>query len=176
MRSKTIHRTIKHERTFVIVLDEDEDPVRTLGAFAQRHELVGCAISAVGGFSSATLGFVDRVRGQHRRIEVGQQSEVLSLEGHVAHHDGKPVVHLAVLLGLPDGTTRGGRLLAASVSPSLEVLLTEEPEHLRRTFAPRLELPVLMPEPEEREGSTALPPPISEPPTWLHDLHPARRE
>jgi predicted DNA-binding protein with PD1-like motif len=172
----TIHRTGRHERTLVIALDEDEDPVRTLDAFVQRHELGGGAISAVGGFSSATLGFVDRARGQHRRISVDQQSEVLSLAGHVAHQNGKRVVHLDVILGLADGTTRGGRLLEASVSPVLEIIVTEEAGHLGRTFDPHLELSLLMPERGPEDVPTVLPSPLDEVPTWLHDLHPARRK
>jgi predicted DNA-binding protein with PD1-like motif len=36
------------------------------------------------------------------------------------------------VLGLSDGTTRGGHLLAGTVRPTLEVVLTEVPSKLRR--------------------------------------------
>jgi uncharacterized protein len=176
MRSKTIHRARKHERTFAIALDEDEDPIRSLGAFAEQHELGGSSISAVGSFSSAVLGFVDRARGQHKRIAVDEPAEVLSLMGEIAHHDGKATVHLVALLGLSDGSTRGGRLLAASVSPALEIILREEPPHLAKTFDPQVELPLVIPPTDLDEVPPVLPSPIDEVPTWLRDLHPARRE
>jgi predicted DNA-binding protein with PD1-like motif len=41
-----------------------------------------------------------------------------------------------MVLGLPDGSARGGHLIAATVWPTLEVVLTESPKHLRRTFRP----------------------------------------
>jgi hypothetical protein len=37
-----------------------------------------------------------------------------------------------VVLGLSDGTTRGGHLLDGIVRPTLEVVLTDTPTHLRR--------------------------------------------
>lgn len=176
MRSKTIHRAGKQERVFAVVLDEDEDPVRLLVSFAERHELRGSSITAVGGLSSAALGFVDRSRGLHKRIVIAEQAEVLSLVGDIAHHDGRPMLHAVAVLGLPDGTTRGGRLLEGCVSPTLEIIVTELPEHLWKTFDPKIELPVLMAPAQAEDEARVLPSPLDEPPTWLHDLHPARRE
>jgi uncharacterized protein len=43
-------------------------------------------------------------------------------------------VHAHVVLGRSDGTAYGGHLLAAHVWPTLEVVVTEEPRHLRRTI------------------------------------------
>jgi predicted DNA-binding protein with PD1-like motif len=43
-------------------------------------------------------------------------------------------VHIHVVLGRPDGTTRGGHLLEAHVCPTLEVVLVESPEHLKREW------------------------------------------
>jgi uncharacterized protein len=37
-----------------------------------------------------------------------------------------------VVLGLSDGTTRGGHLMKGTVRPTLEVVLTDTPTHLRR--------------------------------------------
>jgi predicted DNA-binding protein with PD1-like motif len=46
--------------------------------------------------------------------------------------DGKASLHVHIVLGLSDGSTRGGRLLAGTVRPTLEVVLTEAPSKLRR--------------------------------------------
>ena len=46
--------------------------------------------------------------------------------------DGKPSVHVHVVLGMKDGSTRGGHLLEGFVQPTLEVVLREMPRHLRR--------------------------------------------
>jgi predicted DNA-binding protein with PD1-like motif len=37
------------------------------------------------------------------------------------------------VLGLSDGSTRGGHLLAGTVHPTLEAILTEAPSRLRRS-------------------------------------------
>ena len=44
----------------------------------------------------------------------------------------KASLHIHIVLGLSDGSTRGGHLLAGTVRPTLEVVLTEVPSKLRR--------------------------------------------
>ena len=53
-------------------------------------------------------------------------------------YDGKPSLHVHVVLGLSDGTTRGGHLLEGLVRPTLEVTLVETLVHLRRKRRPEL--------------------------------------
>ena len=75
----------------------------------------------------------------YRKIPVEQQCEVLSAIGDIAEgDDGKPSLHLHVVLGLSDGSTRGGHLLDAIVRPTLEVTVVEAPMHLRRKQRPDL--------------------------------------
>jgi predicted DNA-binding protein with PD1-like motif len=58
---------------------------------------------------------------------------VLSALGDIAiGGDGKPSLHLHVVLGLSDGSTRGGHLLEAIVYSTLEIVIRETPAHLRR--------------------------------------------
>ena len=59
--------------------------------------------------------------------------EVLALVGDIAvQEDGGKKVHAHVVLGRRDGSACGGHLLAAKVRPTLEVILTESPNYLRR--------------------------------------------
>ena len=53
-------------------------------------------------------------------------------------NDGKPSLHMHVVLGLNDGSTRGGHPLEATVRPALEVTVVEAPVHLRRKERPDL--------------------------------------
>ena len=70
---------------------------------------------------------------------MAQQCEVLSALGDIAIDDsGKPSLHVHVVLGLSDGSTRGGHLLEGFVRPTLEVTLVETPAHLRRKKRPEL--------------------------------------
>ena len=64
-----------------------------------------------------------------------EQCEVLSLIGDVTEGpDGNPSLNIHAVLGLADGTTRGGHLLAGYVFPTLELTVTESPAELRKVF------------------------------------------
>lgn len=68
----------------------------------------------------------------------------MSAIGDVALDDkGKPSLHMHVVLGLSDGSTRGGHLLEGFVQPTLEVTLVETPAHLRRKTRPELGLALI---------------------------------
>lgn len=100
------------ERTFVIVGDPGDDAVDTIGRFARDQNLSAASLTAVGAFARATVGWFDREAKDYRRIAVAEQCEVLSLLGDVAVGDDAPVAHIHAVLGLADGTVRGGHLLA----------------------------------------------------------------
>jgi uncharacterized protein len=79
------------------------------------------------------VGWFDLGQKTYRKIPVEQQCEVLTAIGYVAlNDDGKPSLHMHVVLGLSDRSTRGGHLPEGKVQPTLEVTLVEAPAHLRR--------------------------------------------
>lgn len=137
MKSKTINDGA--ERVFVLILDQGEEAFKTITEFANREKITGAAVSAIGAFSQAKVGWFDFAAKKYKAIEVGEQCEVLSLLGDVAQgDDGKASLHLHAVLGLQDGTLRGGHLLSGSVQPTLEVTITETVVHLRRRKRPDL--------------------------------------
>jgi predicted DNA-binding protein with PD1-like motif len=52
--------------------------------------------------------------------------------GDIALKGEETEVHAHVVAGGPDGSTKGGHIMEAHVRPTLEVMLTESPSHLRR--------------------------------------------
>jgi uncharacterized protein len=119
--------------TRVVVLDSGEQAFAALTKFANETGITAASLTAIGAFERATIGWFDFDKKTYKKIEVGQQCEVLSAIGDVAvGEDGKASLHVHVVLGLSDGTTRGGHLIAGTVRPTLEVVLTETPVHLRR--------------------------------------------
>ena len=122
--------------TYVVVCDPDDEAVSALTDFARAEDLEASQITGVGGFDRATLGWFDRETRQHRPIEVEEQSEVLSLIGDVAEGEDGPSLNIHVVLGLRDGTTCGGHLLAGHVYPTLEIIVTENPAELRKVMNP----------------------------------------
>ncbi|MBB5575908.1 PPC domain-containing DNA-binding protein, partial [Rhizobium paranaense] len=69
----------------------------------------------------------------YRKIPVAEQCEVLSLLGDIATgDDGKASLHLHAVLGLKDGSTRGGHFIDGIVHPTLEVTIIETPAYMHR--------------------------------------------
>jgi hypothetical protein len=132
------------ERTFVVILDPGEEAFAALSDFAQREKLSAASLTALGAFSGATVGWFDPQAKKYREIAVGQQCELLSAIGDVALDDkGKPGLHVHVVVGLSDGSTRGGHLLKGMVHPTMEVTVVETAAHLRRRQRPELGLALI---------------------------------
>jgi predicted DNA-binding protein with PD1-like motif len=131
-------------RTFAVIFDKGDEARTGLTSFAQQNSVAGAHFTAIGGFSHAVLGYFDRQRKEYTRIPVDEQVEVLSLVGDVAlTPDARAEVHAHVVVGRSDGSTLGGHLLEASVWPTLEVLVTDSPRHLRKTHDPETGLALI---------------------------------
>lgn len=131
MKSKSINDGA--ERIFVLVLAQGEEAFKIITEFADKEKISGASVSAIGAFSRAHLGWFDLAEKKYQPIDVNSQCEVLSLMGDVAQgDDGKASLHLHAVLGLKDGTLRGGHLLSGLVQPTLEVTIRETVAHLRR--------------------------------------------
>jgi predicted DNA-binding protein with PD1-like motif len=124
------------ERTWAVVFDVGDEAAAGLDEFARAESLDAARFTAIGGFSRATLGYFDIATSQYQPIAVDEQVEVLSLLGDIARGDDGPKVHAHVVVGTATGDARGGHLLEGHVRPTLEVIVTESPGHLRRRFAP----------------------------------------
>ena len=132
MRAKLVHES-HSQRTFVVVLDTDEEVMASLMKFAEQETVSAAQVTAIGAFRTAVLGFFDWERKDYERIPVDEQAEVVALLGDIGEEEsGKPALHLNAVLSRRDGSTVGGHLLEAEVRPTLEVVITESPAHLRR--------------------------------------------
>jgi uncharacterized protein len=97
------------------------------------------SITAIGAFSAAQVGWFDLAAKKYKPIDVREQCEVLSLIGDIARgDDGKASLHLHAVVGLQDGSVRGGHFLSGVVSPTLEIVITETAAHMRRKKRPDL--------------------------------------
>jgi predicted DNA-binding protein with PD1-like motif len=120
-------------QTHVIILDSGEEAFAALTRFANEQAISAASFTAIGAFEKATVGWFDLATKSYKKIRVDEQCEVLSALGDVAiGDDGKASLHVHIVLGLADGSTRGGHFLEGTVRPTLEVILTEAPARLRR--------------------------------------------
>ena len=132
-------------KTWALVFDKGDEAIETLTRFAKEHGLGGAHLTAIGAFSEVTLGYFDRSLRDYKRIPLREQVEVLSLLGDVALDAGVPKIHAHAVVGLADGSTRGGHLLEGRVWPTLEVILIETPRHMRRRHDPESGLALIDP-------------------------------
>lgn len=132
------------QKTFALVFEAGDEALSGLMEFAEESSLDAASFTAIGAFGTATLGYFDIQEKEYRKIPVREQVEVLSLAGNITRKEsGEPQVHAHAVLGLSDGTTRGGHLLEGRVRPTLEVVLTETPTHLRRETDEETGLPLI---------------------------------
>jgi predicted DNA-binding protein with PD1-like motif len=143
MKSKLVHEA-HGQRTFVVVLATGDEVRGCLRRLAEEERLSAAQVTAIGAFQRATLRFFDWETKAYQPIPVEEQVEVVSLNGDIAlDQEGRPKLHLHAVLGRRDGAAMGGDLEDGVVRPTLEVIVTESPAHLRRAEDPETGLALI---------------------------------
>lgn len=142
MQTKLLHET-GGQRTFAVILATGDEVMSSLRDFAVGEKITAAQISAIGALSDATLLYFDWDKKEYQRITVREQVEVASLLGDIAEADGKPALHLHIVIGKRDGTAMAGHLGEGHVRPTLEVIVTESPAHLRKRHDPETGLALI---------------------------------
>jgi hypothetical protein len=136
MNVKQLHAA-DGQRVFAVILETGEAVMESLQRFAEAERLTAAQITGIGAFSEAGLRYFDWERKEYLPIPVQEQVEVASLIGDVAvSPEGKPALHVHLVLGRRDGTALAGHLAEAKVRPTLELIVTESPAHLHKALDP----------------------------------------
>ena len=141
MRSRLLSAT--GERTFILVFATGDEVTEGLLSFARENDVTAGHFTAIGAFSDVTLAYFDWETKEYEQIPIEEQVELLSLVGDIALRDGQPQLHAHAVVGKRDGAAYGGHLIQAHVRPTLEVVLSESPEHLRRRIDPHTGLALI---------------------------------
>lgn len=123
-------------RQYAVVFDMGEEFQSGLTGWASDVGVEASAFTGVGGFQEAVLGYYDMQAKAYVDIPVDAQVEVLVLAGDITHGPDGLTVHAHTVCGHRDGTTVGGHVQRAVVRPTLEVVVTASPAHLRRRHDP----------------------------------------
>ena len=146
MQYKQIHRSEDGQRTYAVVLETGEEVVKSLNSFVAAEKIGAAQLTAIGAFSDVVLMYFDWEKKSYTRIPVREQVEVASLIGDVAAApDGKPSLHVHLVVGKRDGSAMAGHLGEAHVRPTLEVVVTENPAYLRKVKDAESGLPLIRP-------------------------------
>jgi predicted DNA-binding protein with PD1-like motif len=132
MQARLIHAS-GGQRTYALVLDTGDEAMEQMRRLAEAERIAAAQITGIGAFESAVLRYFDWQAKAYRGIPVDEQVEVASLIGDVGENDhGEPEVHIHLVLGRSDGSALAGHLKSGRVRPTLELIVTESPAHLRR--------------------------------------------
>lgn len=146
MQHKRLHQSATGQRTYAVVLETGEEVMDCLSRFVAAERIGAAQITAIGALSDVVLMYFDWEEKDYRRIPVREQVEVASLIGDVAEGpDGKPALHVHLVVGRRDGTAMAGHLAQAHVRPTLEAVITENPAHLRKVKDKESGLPLIRP-------------------------------
>jgi predicted DNA-binding protein with PD1-like motif len=143
MKAKLLHEN-DGQRTFAMVFETGDSVIDLLRAFATQEKLSAAQFTAIGAFRAVTLGYFDWEKKEYVGREYAEQVEVASLTGDVAlGPDRAPAIHVHCVLGRRDCSAVAGHLLKATVRPTLELVLTESPVHLRKKHDPETGLALI---------------------------------
>lgn len=145
MQVKLLSADSGGQKDYAVIFQAGDEPFAGLTQFAEQYRIQSAHFTAIGGFSDARLAWFDLQKKEFRVNPIDQQVEVASLIGDIALLNGKPQVHMHCVVALPDGTTRGGHILGAHVSPLLEVFVTVDPIALYKEHNPATGLTLIKP-------------------------------
>jgi len=137
---------------YAVIFYQGDEAFSGLLEFARKYDVTSAHFTAIGAVNGATLGWFDPQRKMYKKIPIDGQHEVIGMSGDIALYQGKPVVHTHMLVGASDGTTLGGHVLTAYVSPTLEVMVTVDPVTMQKRFDPDTDLTLIDPSPSNKEG------------------------
>ncbi|MGD0681513.1 MAG: PPC domain-containing DNA-binding protein [Terracidiphilus sp.] len=134
-----------NQKTYAVIFSKGDEAFSGLADFARQYHVTAAHFTAIGALESARLAWFDPTRKMYKQISIDSQVEVLSMIGDIALYNGKPAVHTHMVVGFPDGSTRGGHVLEAHVRPTLEVMVTVEPNAMHRRLDPETDLSLIDP-------------------------------
>jgi predicted DNA-binding protein with PD1-like motif len=132
-------------REYAVIFGKGDEAFSGLLDFAEKYHITSAHFTAIGALNGATLAWFDPQRKMYKKIPIKGQHEVIGMSGDIALYQGKPVVHTHMMVGTSDGTTRGGHVLDAHVSPTLEVMVTVDSIAMHKRLDPETDLTLIDP-------------------------------
>ncbi|MBM2620465.1 DNA-binding protein [Actinoplanes sp. LDG1-06] len=121
-------------QTYLVALSRGDEVATALNDFARAYKVGAGHFTAIGALRDVRLGWYDLHRKQYKVIPIPGQVEALSLIGDFGTAGDQPIVHCHMVVGLEDASVRGGHLVYAIVSPTLEVTVTVEPATVAKKY------------------------------------------
>ena len=132
-------------KQYAVIFYTGDEAFSGLQKFAEDYHVTSAHFTAIGAVNGATLGWFDPQRKMYKKIPITGQHEVIGMSGDIALYQGKPVVHTHMVVGASDGTPHAGHVLAATVAPTLEVMVTVNPIKMQKRLDADTDLTLIDP-------------------------------
>ncbi|MCA9859209.1 MAG: DNA-binding protein [Thermomicrobiales bacterium] len=132
-------------RTYLLVMDKGDEGFSEIVTFAKANDINAASLTAIGACTSVTLAFFDPDKGDYVSKTFEEQMEIASMIGDIADDEGAPALHAHIVLGRRDYSALAGHLEEIHVFPTMEVVLTETPAHLRKRLDKKTGLTLISP-------------------------------
>ena len=110
--------------TIVARIDQGEDVLEKMKRIAMLEDVKLASVSALGTFSSMTVGIYDLERRQFMGNDFEGMFEIVSFTGTINTMDGAFYTHLHMSAGNEKGEVFGGHLNRAVISATCEMVIT----------------------------------------------------
>lgn len=120
----------KGKTQIVAILEKGEEIKDSLKKIAKKHNFYGFFFG-IGAVANPVVGFFDKEEEEYIQEELEGEFEVLSLLGNISEAEDDPTVHGHIVLGNEQYRARGGHLVEAQVSITLELFLFQTPKLTR---------------------------------------------
>jgi predicted DNA-binding protein with PD1-like motif len=110
-------------RDLLVVLEPGDELHPCVLEAAAQHGIEGGLLSAIGAIDELELGFFCLPDNVYTRRVIHDELEVVSLNGNLALHEGKPFLHAHGLFTGRDFAAVGGHVFRAKVSIVLECMI-----------------------------------------------------
>lgn len=115
-----------------LILEKGEAIHESLKQMARELELPGAFITGIGAVKDVTIGYFDTKSNKYKEIDLKGTFELLSLKGDISWEGDEPFIHLHAVLGLEDGSVKGGHLMRATIAVTGEIFIHKTGERLER--------------------------------------------
>jgi len=107
-----------------VSLERGEDLLEGLGKAVEELQLEGATLQIIGGLQRATVGYFDPEAKEYRPATTGHV-EICSGLGNVSIRDGRPFIHLHLVVSERDGRAIGGHAMDGCTAFVTEAYLRE---------------------------------------------------
>ena len=143
MNYTQLYRSDNDLRTYLLVMDQGDEAVSEITAFAKANDVNAASLTAIGACTSATLAYFDSEKGEYINRRFIEQMEIASLIGDIANDDGQPAL---AQRGVEDVVLYGNMLHRAVQRPIVRDLHgVVGDRHVDHGNARRIVAPVLEP-------------------------------